>query len=242
MNKDQKTLILIIAIIAIFATAFGIYAYKHKGKGNCNIKETDAVKFKKEYEAYNGKKYDNTDIEYFTVNLSNKNIFKYASSKKVIDLLNSGTGIIYFGFPQCPWCRTLVPYLEEIAIKNGISEIYYLNILDIRDSYTVEDKKVIVDKEGTKDYYKILKLLDKYLEKFYVKDDNGKKYDTGVKRLYAPTVVVVKKGKVVAFHEGTVDTQEKFVPLTEKEENELKKTLNEKISLISNVICTEKSC
>ena len=34
MNKDQKTLILIIAIIAIFATAFGIYAYKHKEKGN----------------------------------------------------------------------------------------------------------------------------------------------------------------------------------------------------------------
>lgn len=242
MNKDQKTLIIIIAIIAVFATAFGIYAFKHNKKENCRIKETDAVKFKKEYEEYNGKKYDNSDIEYFTVKLSNKNLFKYVSSKKAIDIMENGTGIIYFGFPQCPWCRTLVPYLEETAKVNGISEIYYLNILELRDSYKVENKKVVTDKKGTKEYYEILKLLDKHLEKFYVTDDSGKKYDTGVKRLYAPTTVVVKNGKIVAFHQGTVDSQAKFVPLTEKEQDELKKVLNEKISLISNTVCTDKGC
>ena len=30
MNKDQKILIIIIAIIVVIASIFGVYAYKHK--------------------------------------------------------------------------------------------------------------------------------------------------------------------------------------------------------------------
>ncbi len=242
MNKDQKILMVIISLIAILAVGFGVYAYKNKDTKTCKNEETDAIKFKREYETFNGKKYDNTDIEYFTVNLSNKNLFKYVSEKEAVKFLKEGTGIIYFGFPQCPWCRTLVPYLEEAARLNGVEEIKYLNILDIRDSYKVEDKKVITDKKGTDEYYEILEILDKYLEVFSVTDQAGKKYATGVDRLYAPTFVVVKDGEIVSFHEGTVESQEKFVPLTEEEQKELKNILNEKISVISNTVCTDKAC
>ena len=242
MNKDQKILMVIISLIAILAVGFGVYAYKNKDTKTCKNEETDAIKFKREYETFNGKKYDNTDIEYFTVNLSNKNLFKYVSEKEAVKFLKEGTGIIYFGFPQCPWCRTLVPYLEEVARLNGVEEIKYLNILDIRDSYKVENKKVITDKKGTDEYYEILKILDKYLEEFSVTDQAGKKYTTGVDRLYAPTIVVVKDGEIVSFHEGTVESQEKFVPLTEEEQKELKNILNEKISVISNTVCTDKAC
>ena len=242
MNKDQKILILIIAVIVVLAGAFGVYAYKHKDSNTCKNEETDAIKFKREYEAFNGKTYDNTEIEYFEVKLSNKNIFKYVSEKEAVKFLSEGTGIIYFGFPQCPWCRTLIPYLEEAAKLNGISEVKYLNILDIRDSYKVDNKKAVIDKKGSDSYYDLLDALDEYLEKYYITDDDGKKYDTGVKRLYAPTIAVVKDGKIVAFHEGTVDTQEKFVPLTDSEKKELKNILNEKISLISNTVCTDTAC
>ena len=241
MNKDQKLLIVIISIIAILATAFGIYAYKHKGNNTCKNEDTDAIKFKREYEAFNGKKYDNIDKEYFEVKLSSNNLFKYVTEKEAVKFLKEGTGIIYFGFPQCPWCRTLVPYLEESAKANGIKEIKYLNILDIRDTYKIENKKAVVDKKGTDEYYKILDILDEYLNEFTV-NENGKKYSTGVDRLYAPTIVVVKDGKIVAFHEGTVSTQEKFVPLSDDEQKELKNILNQKLSFISNTVCTDTAC
>ena len=241
MNKDQKVLVLIIVLLVVVAGAFGVYAYKHKGEKKCKTEETDAVKFKREYEEYNDKKYDNGK-DYFTVSLTNKNLFKYISEEDAVKFLNEGTGVIYFGFPQCPWCRSLVPYLEEIGEQYGLDQIYYLNIREIRDSYKVEEKKAVVDNKGTDSYYELLKALDEYLEKYYITDEKGKKYDTGVKRLYAPTTVAVKKGKIVGFNEGTVDTQEKFVALTETEIKELKDKLSTIISQVSSIVCTDAGC
>lgn len=241
MNKDQKILIIIIAIIVVIASIFGVYAYKHKDEKKCKTEETDAIKFKREYEEFNDKNYDNGKA-YFNVNLSNKNLFKYISEEDAVKFLKEGTGVIYFGFPQCPWCRSLVPYLEEIGKEYGIEKIYYLNIRDIRDTYKVEDKKVVVDKKGTDSYYDLLDLLGEYLTKFKITDEKGKEYDTGVKRLYAPTTVVVKKGKIVGFNEGTVDSQEKFVALNETEIKELKEKLSTMFAQVSSFVCTDNGC
>lgn len=241
MSKDQKVLVLIIALIVVIAGAFGVYAYKHKDEKKCTTEETDAIKFKREYEEYNEKKYDNGK-EYFTVKLSSKNLFKYITEEDAVKFLKEGTGVIYFGFPQCPWCRTLVPYLEEIGQEYGLDQIYYLNIMDIRDTYKVEDKKVVVDKKGTDSYYEILNLLSNYLTKYSITDEKGKKYDTGVKRLYAPTTVVIKRGKIVGFNEGTVDSQAKFVALTDDEIKELKDKLSTMFAQVSSFVCTDTGC
>jgi len=242
MNKEQKYFIVLISVIVILAAAFGVYAFTHKGNKVCKDEETDAIKFKREYEEFNGQTYKDTDIKYFDVNLKTKNLFVYVDEEEAVKFLKEGTGVIYFGFPQCPWCRTLVPYLEEVGKRYGIKDIKYLNVLDMRDSYKVVDKKVEVDKKGTDAYYDILKILDKYLTKFYVTDEAEKKYDTGVKRLYAPTTVVVKDGKIVGFLEGTVDSQAKFVPLTDDEKAELKSTLSEMFAKVSTTVCTDTGC
>ena len=242
MNREKKQFIVLIAIIIVLASAFGIYAFMHKGEKTCKDEITDAIKFKREYEEFNEKKYDNTDIAYFDVKLTNSNLFKYIKPDKAVKFLKEETGIIYFGFPQCPWCRTLVPYLEEIGKNVGVEKIYYLNILELRDSYELDGKKVNKTKEGSKEYYELLEVLDKYLEEFYLTNENGKKFDTGVKRLYAPTTVVVKDGKIVDFLEGTVDSQKKFVPLTKEESSELKKKLSDMFIKISNTTCTDTGC
>lgn len=241
MNKDQKLLVVIIALIVIIAGAFGVYAYKHKGEKKCKTEETDAIKFKREYEEYNDKNYDNGK-PYFNINLSTTNLFKYITEEDAVKFLKEGTGVIYFGFPQCPWCRSLVPYLEEIGNEYGIEEIYYLNIKDIRDTYKVENKKAVVDKAGTDSYYELLNLLDEYLTKFTITDEKNKVYDTGVKRLYAPTTVVVKKGKIVGFNEGTVDSQAKFVALNEDEIKQLKEKLSNMFAQVSSFVCTDTGC
>lgn len=241
MNKDQKMLIIIVALLVLTAGAFGVYAYKHKGEKVCTTEETDAIKFKREYEEYNNKNYDNGK-EYFNVTLASKNPFKYIKEEDAVKFLKEGTGVIYFGFPQCPWCRSLVPYLEKVAKDYGIDTIYYLNIVDIRDTYKVEDKKAVVDKKGTDGYYAILDALKEYLTDFTITDEKGKKYSTGVKRLYAPTTVVVKKGKVVGFNEGTVDSQAKFVALNEDEIKELKNKLSTMFANVSGFVCTDTGC
>lgn len=242
MNKEQKYFIVLIAIIVLLASAFGVYAFTHKDDNTCKSEETDAIKFKREYESFNDKTYDNTEIKYFDVKLSSNNLFKYVTEKEAVKFLKEGTGVIYFGFPQCPWCRSLVPYLEEVGKHVGVKDIKYLNILDIRDTYKVEDKKAVIDKEGSKEYYEMLELLDKYLADYKITDESGKEYKTGVKRLYAPTTVVVKNGKIVGFNEGTVDSQAKFVALTDDEIKELKDTLTDMFTLVSSTICTDSGC
>jgi len=242
MNKEQKYFIVLITIIVLLASAFGVYAFTHKDDNKCKSEETDAIKFKREYETFNGKTYDNTEIEYFDVNLKSNNLFTYVTEKEAVKFLKEGTGVIYFGFPQCPWCRSLVPYLEEVGKHVGVKDIKYLNILDIRDTYTIEDKKAVVDKKGSKSYYELLELLDKYLEDYKITDESGKEYKTGVKRLYAPTTIVVKEGKIVGFNEGTVDSQEKFVALTDDEIKELKTILTDMFTKVSSTVCTDTGC
>lgn len=242
MSKDQKYLIIIIGIIVILSGIFGVYAFTHKKDNNCKQIVTDAVKFKREYEEFNDKTYDNTEIKYFNVDLKTNNLFKYVNAKDAVKFLKKGTGVIYFGFPQCPWCRTLVPYLDSIGKETGVSEIKYLNIHDIRDSYEVEDKKAVIDQKGTDEYYEILSILDDYLTDYKITDEKGKEYKTNVKRLYAPTVVVVKEGKVVAFNEGTVKTQKKFVALTDEEKQELENKLTEMFTKVSSTLCTDQGC
>lgn len=164
----------------------------------CNTK-TDIVKFKEEYEKEN----QNTGI---SLEIDLEANLKYVDNKQANELLE-GTGILYLGFPTCPWCRNMVPILLEVAKENNLT-VSYLNT-----------RKV---KKG-EEYTKLLSLINDYLEE----DENGKKV------LYVPDVYFVKDGVIVGHNLGTVASQENpKTPLTEEQKNELKtiyQTLMDKI-------------
>ena len=80
--------------------------------------ESMASRFKLEYESLNGQKTDD-GREYMEVNINNDNKIVYADYKTIFDVLD-GTGVIYFGFPECPWCRNAVPVLLEAAEESSI--------------------------------------------------------------------------------------------------------------------------
>ena len=70
-------------------------------------------------------------------------------------------------------------------------------------------------------------------------------YDTGVKRLYAPTVVSMSGGKVKGFHVATVESQkDPYKALTDKQKEELKDAYKELINAIKNDnVCKDnKAC
>lgn len=199
----------------------------------------DEKKFKEEYESLNGKTNQVTNKKYPTVEIDIQNNVKYIDSKQAIKILEKKTGIIYFGFAECPWCRNMIePFLEAIEEEN-IEKVYYCDALSIRDEKKLnENGEVETVKEGDKNYYKILQLLGDKADKYEGLNDDS------IKRLYFPTVVFVKDGEIVDTHTSTIDSQENpYKKLTKKEQKKLKNIYKEKIEKMNSNVCTGKeSC
>lgn len=239
MEKSNKIYLVIIIVCSVLVVGLCAYAIiNHK-----DIEETDAIKFKNEYESLNGVVNENNEKEYMKVEVDSENPIIYKSGQEILDVLENENAIVYFGFSSCPWCRNVVPILLEAAKENNLDKIYYVDILNMRDQYkfsgSIEPELI---KKGTDAYYEILKFLDKKLEKYYVTDDSGNMYDTGVKRLYAPTVVAVKDGKALDLHVSTLDSQkDPYVALSDEQKEELKDIYKDLIKQIKddNKACKE---
>ena len=238
MKKERK---IILAALLALCVMFGIIAITKK---NSNI-NPDAIKFKEDYESYNGKKNQN-DKEYRSVNIDEKNPFVYKTEDEIVTMIeNKETFIVYFGFNTCPWCRSVIETLVEVSKKENIDRIYYVNVRpngeDIRDTITVnEDGTYERTKEGTKGYNKLLNLLDKVLSDYNLKDKDGEKVDVLEKRIYAPNVVSIVNGKATKLETGISEKQtDAYMDLTD----EMKKETYSKFESVLKQIktsCDEK--
>lgn len=195
MEMSKKNVYFIFGIIAVLILIISLSFLFKKDK------MSDAERFAKEYD--------------FTVN----NVFVYRNLDEINKILENGTGVIYLGFPECPWCRGYIPYLNEVAINEHLDKIYYFNILNDR-------------KNNTSGYKKTVQLLNDYL-----------KYDNeGNKRIYVPAVIAVNNGKIVGFDdESSLDTKGYETP-EEYWKNEdldgLKKRLSDMIKASFPSYCT----
>ena len=225
---DKKLILApVLALLIIIIAVFGL-------NKNSNTEVKDAVNFKEEYESLNGQKNDNGK-EYVNISVDEENPFVYASYDEVVDIIENGTGVIYFGFPECPWCRNAVPVLIDAAQELGVDKIYYYNALSIRDTKSLDENgNIVTDKKGTDEYYKLVDLLSNVLTPYEGLNDES------IKRLYFPTVVYVKDGEVLASTIGTVDSQEDpYIKLTNDQYNELKNTYMDNMNKVYNILCDE---
>lgn len=235
--KKEKILLICVPILCAIAAVLGYLKVI-----NTNT-DSDAIKFKNEYEEYNGVEVGNN--KYSTLKISENNPIKYSTYDEIIDVIKNKTGIIYLGFPECPWCRSALPILFDVAQDNNIETIYYKNIKNDRDSYIVEDNELVYEvdeegneKKGTEGYFKLLDALDEHLTEYTISFDD-KIYETGEKRIYAPTVVFVKDGEVLGLHVSTIDSQESgFDKLTDKQKEELYDIYEEYILELNNASCS----
>lgn len=194
----------------------------------------DAIKFKKEYEKLNDEK-TGYGKRHMAVSINSNNPVKYVTFNELMEILDNGTGIIYFGFPECPWCRTAVPVLLEAAAEMEIDNVYYFNAKEMRDEKKIKDGKIVTNKKGTKEYYKLIEKLDDILPPYSGLEDEN------IKRLYFPTVVFIRGGTIVDSHMDTVSSQkDPYKKLSKEQRKELLKTYEEKIEKIYG-ICDE-SC
>lgn len=195
MESSKKNVYIIFGIIAVLILIILLSFLFKKDK------MSDAERFAKEYD--------------FTVN----NVFVYRNLDEINKILENGTGVVYLGFPECPWCKGYIPYLNEVAINEHLDKIYYFNILNDR-------------KNNTSGYKKTVQLLNDYL-----------KYDNeGNKRIYVPAVIAINNGKIVGFDdESSLDTKGYETP-EEYWKNEdldgLKKRLSDMIKASFPSYCT----
>lgn len=195
----------------------------------------DPITFKSEYEEFNGTLTD-SGKEYLTVEISEDNPMYYASYEEVMDVLNGGTGAIYFGYPTCPWCRNVVEVLTETAKADLIDTVYYFNAKDLRDVKKLkEDGSIETTTEAKDGYYELLEALGEHVSVYEGLNDES------IKRLYFPTVVFVKEGEIILFHEGSLDSQEDpYVGLTEEQRAELKKIYHDGFIRTFREVCDSK--
>lgn len=102
------------------------------------------------------------------------NRFKYATPAEILEIFEQGSGIIFLGFPGCPWCQQFAPILDRAAKQHGIPVIYYLNTRETKQDSEAE-------------YQEIFKKLQPHL----------KKDEAGNPRLYVPDISAVHKGEIV---------------------------------------------
>lgn len=236
---ENKNKISLIVLIVLTIAVVGVCVYSIINKKD--LEESDAVKFRNEYMELNDK-VNNNGQNYLNVTISETNTIKYISAKKAVELLQEGTGVIYFGFATCPWCRSLIPILTKIAEEKK-ETIYYLDVLELRSTFQVEEGKLIKTKNGTDEYYELLDILDYYLQPFVLEDDSGNKYDSGEKRLYAPSVVSFKDGGITDFHDGTVESQlSGYDKLTSEQSKELEEIITKLIESKNIEVCTKDKC
>ncbi len=219
---DKKAVIKIAIILSIFII-IGIILYFILDD-NVTV---DEQRFKTEYEELNNKKNDKGK-KYPIVSIPKDNNVIYASFDEVMELLDNGTGILYLGFPECPWCRNAIQVLIETAKDNEVDQIYYFNAESMRDEKTLDaNGKIVTTKKGTDEYYKLVDKLEDYLGPYEGLNDES------IKRIYFPTVIFVMGGKVVGIHVDTVESQiDPYKKLTEKQQKELKQIYTNNINKI----------
>ena len=198
MNKKVLIGTVIISIVLLVSILFLIESNKEQQR-------TDAQKFAREYEE-----------------VGDDNVFVYRTFDEIINTLEKGTGVVYLGFPECPWCHAYVKYLNEVAKEVGIEKIYYYNVLEDRN-------------ENNENYQKLLKILSGNLQ-----------YDEeGNEKIYVPNVSFHVEGKIIGNdYETSKDTHGLSNPSeywTEDEVQSLKSTLTRYMKDVYKALnsCTE---
>ena len=118
-----------------------------------------------------------TDAEKFALEyplVGGDNIFVFRNTKEIVNILTNGTGIVFMGFKECPWCQLYALFLHDTAREKGISKIFYCDIKEDRDN-------------NTENYQKILNILSGRLQF----DDEGRQ------RLFVPDLTIIENGKIL---------------------------------------------
>ena len=216
----KKKLLVVLTVLVGLTALTGCTLFKKEHR-------QAALDFKKEYEQINDK-VARGDLKYRSLNINEDNPYvKVDPSEIVKKIENKETFYLYVGDHLCPWCRSGLEKAVEVAMKEGIKDIYYIDFWDdnhteiLRDLYTVElDKKnkpkFTKTRDANPEYVKILDAVKDFAQDYTI-DKDGNTYNVGVKRLFGGDHFYFKDGKCEKYMSLRSDKLAgSFDPLTEE--------------------------
>lgn len=216
---DNKRLKQILLFLMLAIIVFSIFIIKKE------YVTSDEKKFKREFEYFNNKTSLRFSEKYPSVKVEKQNGIKYVSGNEVVDIMENGTGIIFLAYPEGIRSRILLQDFLNVCYHEKVKTIYYFNAYSSRDEKEKKDDTVVTIKEGSKNYQKILKLLGERAQSYQEVND-------GSKRIYFPTILIVKNGKLLYSYQASSEEESSFDKVTKKQKQALKKELRENIKKI----------
>lgn len=120
--------------------------------------------------------------------LPKNNNFTRQPAANIIETLESGTGLVFLGFKECPWCQKLAPIVNQAASDTN-STVYYLDIRQLRQ-------------DNSPEYQKLASILSEHLPV----GENGQPVIT------VPDVSIVKNGDIVWRYQNEKVSSEESTP------------------------------
>ena len=114
----RRSILVIIAVVILLIITGCSYDKKEE--------KSDSLRFKEEYESINDEVIEGTDYKVRSLNIPEDNPIVYAEANDIISMMdNNETFVVYFGFNSCPWCRSVLPILLDVASDLKLEKIYY---------------------------------------------------------------------------------------------------------------------
>lgn len=203
MKKEHKIILGVVLVLGCIASIISIYMLNKDNKPR-----QAALDFKEEYESINGKTIKG-DLKQRDLNIPEDNPYIKTDIKTIVEKIkNKETFYLYVGDSLCPWCRSGIEKMIEVAKKEGIKDIYYIDFWDdnhkeiLRELYEVEvdGKKVTYNKtqDAAEGYEDLLNEVKNFVQNYTI-DKDGKTYDVGVKRIYGGDHFKFVDGKCIAY-------------------------------------------
>lgn len=118
-----------------------------------------------------------------------QNLFVYSNSTKIYNTLKNGSAVIFLGFNKNVFSGHYAKIINEVAQESGIKEILYYDFYEDRENHNGTYESIVL-----------------YLENYLNKNDKGKV------DLVAPSMIIVKNGKILYYDEETAYTAANITP------------------------------
>ena len=160
--RERKQWIIVAAIVAAVALLAAWWCILKVSQSSKEYEQSttalsDAAKFKQHYSQ-----------------AADDNRFVYVSPSEIKQIFEHGSGLVFLGFKECPWCQKLAPMIDEAAKAEGLTKVYYMDIRQARANNDVT-------------YQMLVEKLKYYL----AKDGDGNP------RIFVPDVTALHDGKIV---------------------------------------------
>lgn len=145
-----------IMLVALLLTSIGIGTSVLTDDIEKNIVTADMVRFQEEHESLNGQRNASDTQTFKDITIPAFNLIRYVTPEEILEIAESGTGLIYFGLPECPWCRQMTPLLIDVALDMGLDVINYIDVSTFRSTWELQDGIPIMTDSGHPRYQDLL--------------------------------------------------------------------------------------